>query len=155
MCRVVVFALASPVVPRPFDEKRQSYFQRGDVVTAVVDGVFLGADIERGFPLGHSGTWWRVIEIPGRLNNDARIQALLARDPGNTTEPFKTDLGYRTWKRDRTVNLDALETWAAGQLRRPLGQGEHITISRLQDIDREFLNKVTTKTPMPRSGVIG
>ena len=155
MCRVVVYALATSVAARPFDAQRQSYFMRGDVVMATIDGAYLGADIERGYPLGRSETWWRVIEIPGRLNNDARITALLSRDPGNSSQLYVTDLGYRTWKRERTVDLDALEAWAASELGRTLAQGEHITISRLQDIDPEFLDKITIKTPMPRSDVIG
>jgi hypothetical protein len=155
MCRVVVFALPNPIQPRPFNEFRQSYFLRGDVVTAVVDGVSLGADMERGYPLGRSETWWRVVEIPGRLNNDAKITALLARDIGNSDIPYMTDLGYRTWKRERTVDLDWLEAWAEAELGRPLAQGEHITLDRLQDINNEFLDRVTIKTPMPQSGVIG
>lgn len=156
MCRIVVYARSTPFNSRTFDEKRQSYYLRGDVVVIVADGVFLGADMERGYPLEHPDqTWWRVIELPGIAADDARFIALLARDPGNVEKvQYVTDLGYRTWKRDKNLPLDTVETLAAQQLGRPLALGEHITIAVSLRVTA-LSDSILTKVAMPRSAVIG
>lgn len=145
MCRYVVFTLPDPVKPRPDDLKRQSYYLPGDVITIVDDGVFLGADIERGYPLGYPSDpkWWRIFESPGVAAVDAITQTgLLFRDPGNGDTVYTTDLGYRTWKRARNIDLVSV---AAGR-----GTLDNVIID-LVDLKAATLEK----TPMPQSAVIG
>lgn len=155
MCRIVVFARAAPVNARTFDVKRQSYYLRGDVVSIVEDGAFLGADIERGYPLAHpTETWWRIFELPGVSTADPRFVSLLARDPGNSNAAFTTDLGYRTWKRDRNLPLDTVEAAAEQLLGRPLAIGEHVTVTVSNRV-QSLADSIVVKTPMPRSAVIG
>jgi hypothetical protein len=98
MCRLVVWAKGNT-----------PGYQKGDVIAVVADGVFLGRDIERGHP-GDGTSWWRIIELPGVSVNDATVQALLYRDPGDSDTPFTTKLGLKTPKRQRKVDITTLET---------------------------------------------
>lgn len=131
MCRIVLFVLDQPIRPRPVDPKRQSHYLPGDAVNIVDDGVFLGVDIERGHPAQHPGkAWWRIIELPGVSKDDPDLLALLHRDPNHMT-----DLGVRTWKRSRHIDLGKLKP---GHLSK-----------------KDVVEAIVAKPSQPRSGVIG
>lgn len=100
MCRYVVYNLP------PLVGQKNSTYRRGDVIEIVEDGVFLGVDIERGYPAGQPAEpkWWLIIENPGVSVEDGH-SGLLARDPGNARAPYFTDLGHRTHKRMRHFDL--------------------------------------------------
>lgn len=145
MCRYAVYCLPEPILPRPDDPQRCSYYMPGDVIAIVEDGTPLGADIERGYPLGYPNEprWWRVFESPGVTAVDAiATTGLLYRDPGNSSIPYMTDLGYRTWKRQKNIDLQAM---AAGR-----GTLDNVIID-LADL----WTYVVDKEAMPQSGVIG
>lgn len=137
MCRYVVYALPE----KPGD--RATTYKPGDVIEIVEDGFFLGNDIERGHPAGQSSEpkWWMIIESPGvSVEEGMRTLGLMNRAEGNTLHPFMTDLGHRSHKRARHLNLDMLR---AKQKRHGI-----MTTSDIQDC-------IEVKTPVPGSKVIG
>ena len=128
MCRLVVWAKGDT-----------PGYQNGDVIAVVEDGVFLGRDIERGHP-GDGTSWWRIIELPGVAANNAAVQALLFRDPGDTDTPFTTKLGLKTPKRQRKVDLTTLETLGGVK-----NVGDKITTTALA-VGSATITKATTAT---------
>lgn len=103
----------------------------------VPDGTFLGADVERGYPLGQPvESWWRIVDLPGVLNSDTRLADLKQNHYEN---------GVLIWKRDRRIDLNALEAWAASEVGRPLAVGETIVITKNNDINQRIINNIIVK----------
>ena len=140
MARLLVYAAATP--PHPEERRAPAKYRRGDVIKIVEDHIRMGAEEE-------NGALFRVVEIPGMNALDRRIVALVSRDPGNTEQGFKTDLGWTTHKRQMHVDLDTIEAIAQSKLGRSLATGEKIVMHTSAEIEK----RIERKLDVPRSTV--
>lgn len=146
MCRLLVMAATPPAHPDP--KRDPARYKRGDVVRIAEDGESLGRDSKIN-PI------WRIIELPGISGVDKDLLPLLVRDGGGTDIPFTTDLGYRTHKRAKNIDIDSFESWATGQKGSPLIDNEKLVVTNDIDIQTQITDKIITKVPVPSSLVIG
>jgi len=140
MCRLLVYSGATPEHPDP--KLQPSKHVRGDVISVVEDGVFLGSDPEQGV---HG--IFRIIEIPGVPINDPRIAGLLHRDQlfGGG---FRSDDGRTPHSRAAHLDLDQVEAFAQSQLKRSLATGEKIVVETSAAVERRIMKAIQRKLPV-------
>lgn len=141
MCRIVVWAKPGNDHPDPLIDARK--FKRGMVVDILEDGQEAGKEIE-------SGSWWRIIEVPGEPAS--QFGDLLGGDPEFNSELFAA-LNPLPRKRVQRLDLDAIESAAGAKQAGPITLTRSaVTVLAKPSLRRDNPNVIGKSTVTPEIG---